>query len=195
MSFYLVFIQTVAILAIVALASGGALLVGHLSGGGRDLIRRRFAGQAVELIGWAGGVALVAMAGSLYLSDGVGFTPCLLCWYQRIAMYPLVVICGVGALTKDVASWRYGVPLAAIGLLVAIYHVALQYQPALDVVSCDAGAPCTGRYVLVFGFISIPTLAGAAFLLILALLLTARTVAREAADRDQDADAAEAAAG
>jgi disulfide bond formation protein DsbB len=177
MSFYLVFIQTLAILAIVALAAGTALLLGHLSDGGRALIRKRFSGQAVELIGWAGGVAFVAMAGSLYLSDGIGFTPCLLCWYQRIAMYPLVVICGVGAFTRDVKSWRYGVPLAAIGLIVAAYHVALQFQPALDVVSCDAGAPCTGRYVLVFGFVSIPTLAGAAFLLILGLLLTARTVA------------------
>ena len=179
MSFYLVFIQTVAILAIVALAAGSALLLGHLSRGGRDLLRRRFAGQGIELIGWAAGVALVAMAGSLYLSDGVGFTPCLLCWYQRIAMYPLVIICGVGAFTRDVNSWRYGVPLAAIGLLVALYHVALQFQPALDVVSCDVGAPCTGRYVLVFGFVSIPTLAGSAFLLILGLLLTARTVAND----------------
>lgn len=176
MSFYLVFIQTVAILAIVAIVAGSTLLLAHLAPGGRAMVRRRFEGQSIEVVAWAAGVAFVAMAGSLYLSDGVGFTPCLLCWYQRIAMYPLVVICGVGALTRDPNSWRYGVPLAVIGLLVAVYHVALQFQPALDVVSCDVGAPCTGRYVLVFGFVSIPTLSGAAFLLILALLVTARTV-------------------
>lgn len=182
MSFYLIFIQTVAILAIVALLTGSALLLAHLTGGGRDLVRRRFYGQSRELIAWAAGVAFVAMAGSLYLSDGVGFTPCLLCWYQRIAMYPLVVVCGVGAATRDPGSWRYGVPLAAIGLVIAAYHVALQFQPSLDVVSCDVGAPCTGRYVLVFGFISIPTLAGAAFLLILGLLVTSRTVSRDISD-------------
>ncbi|MEQ9569919.1 MAG: disulfide bond formation protein B [Longimicrobiales bacterium] len=178
MSFYVVLIRTLSILAIVALAGGGALLLAHLTPGGRALVRDRFAGQAVQLLGWAGGVALVAMLGSLYLSDGVGFTPCLLCWYQRIAMYPLVVVGGVAALTRDPAGWRYGLPLAVVGLIVAAYHVALQFQPALDIVSCDAGAPCTGRYVLVFGFVSIPVLAGAAFLLIIGLLVTARTVAR-----------------
>lgn len=176
MSFYLVVIQTLSILAIVALAGGTLLLASHLTAGGRDAVARRFDGQAVDLIRWAAVVALTAMVGSLYLSDGVGFTPCLLCWYQRIAMYPLVVICGIGALVRDAGSWRYGVPLAAIGFLIAAYHVALQFQPALDVVSCDAGAPCTGRYVLVFGFVSIPVLAGSAFLLILGLLVAARTV-------------------
>ncbi len=181
MSFYLVFIQTLSILAIVALVGGPLLLGAHTSSAGRRWIERRFRDQAVDLTRWAALVALIAMLGSLYLSDGVGFTPCLLCWYQRIAMYPLVVVCGVGALTRDPNSWRYGVPLAAAGLLIAVYHVALQFQPALDIVSCDAGAPCTGRYVLVFGFISIPVLAGAAFLLILGLLVSARTVSRAAA--------------
>lgn len=127
-------------------------------------------------------VAVIATAGSLWFSESAGFPPCELCWYQRIAMYPLVVVCGVGAATRDLGSWRYGVPLAAIGLVIAAYHVALQFQPSLDVVSCDVGAPCTGRYVLVFGFISIPTLAGAAFLLILGLLVTSRTVSRDISD-------------
>lgn len=178
MSFYVVLIRTLSILGIVGVVAAVALLGAHLTAGGRAALRRRFDGQATDLIGWAGGVALVAMLGSLYLSDGIGFTPCLLCWYQRIAMYPLVVVCGVAAFTRDGAAWRTGLPLAVIGLVIAVYHVALQYQPALDVVSCDTGAPCTGRYVLVFGFVSIPVLAGAAFLLIIGLLTTARTVGR-----------------
>lgn len=178
MSFYVVLIRTLSILAIVAMVGGTALLAAHLTPGGRAALRSRFDGQAAQLIGWAGGVALVAMLGSLYLSDGIGFTPCLLCWYQRIAMYPLVVVCGVAAWSRDAAAWKYGLPLAVVGLVIAAYHVALQFQPALDIVSCDVGAPCSGRYVLVFGFVSIPVLAGAAFLLIIGLLTTARTVGR-----------------
>lgn len=183
MSFYVVMIRTVSILAIVGMIGAVALFALNASAGGRARLRERFAGGSVDLLRQAALVALVAMLGSLYLSNGVGFTPCVLCWYQRIAMYPLVVIAGVGALTRDANAWRYGLPLSVTGLLIALYHVALQYQPALDVVSCDASAPCTGRHVLVFGFISIPVLSGAAFALITALLLTVRTAARgEASD-------------
>lgn len=178
MSFYVVMIRTVSILAVIGTVGAVALLAAHLSAGGRAALRRRFDGQAVDLVRQAGVIALVATLGSLYLSEGVGFTPCVLCWYQRIAMYPLVVICGVAALTRDPGGWRYGLPLSVVGMVIATYHVVLQYQPALDIVSCDASAPCTGRHVLVFGFISIPVLAGAAFALITALLATARTVSR-----------------
>jgi disulfide bond formation protein DsbB len=184
MSFYPVLMQTLGILAIVGAASGLALLAAHLTPGGRDALARRFSGQSRELLGWAGGVALTAMAGSLYLSEVVGFTPCVLCWYQRIAMYPLVVVGAVGWLSRDAAAWKVGLPLAVIGAGIALYHVILQYQPALDVVSCDAGAPCTARYVLVFGFISIPGLALGAFLLIVGLLATVGTLQR--ADRDAE---------
>lgn len=178
MSFYVVMIRTVSILAIAGVIGAVVLLAAHLTAGGRAQLRQRLAGGTVDLMRQAAAVALIATVGSLYLSNGVGFTPCVLCWYQRIAMYPLVVIAGVAALTRDSNGWRYGLPLSLTGLLIAIYHVALQYQPALDVVSCDASAPCTGRHVLVFGFISIPVLSGAAFAVISALLLTARTVGR-----------------
>ncbi len=175
MNLYPLVIRTLSVLAILGAGTGAVLLAAHLSASGRAALHRRFSSRAVDLVGWAGLVAFVAMAGSLYLSEGVGFTPCVLCWYQRIAMYPLVVIGAVGVVRRDPGAWRYGVPLAAVGLVIALYHVALQYQPALDIVSCSAAAPCTGRYVLVFGFVSIPVLAAAAFWLILALLLTART--------------------
>jgi disulfide bond formation protein DsbB len=66
-----------------------------------------------------------------------------------------------------------------LGLLIAIYHVTIQWMPSLDVGACSSGAPCTGRYLAVFGFVSIPTMAGAAFLLIVALLWLVRTLERE----------------
>ena len=178
MSFYPLLMQTLGILAIVGAIAGIGLLGAHLTPGGRRAVVRRFSGQALDLVGWAGIVAFVATSGSLYLSEIIGFTPCVLCWYQRIAMYPLVAIGAVAVLARDPGAWRYGLPLAVIGAAIALYHVVLQYQPALDVVSCDAGAPCTARYVLVFGYISIPGLALGAFLLIIGLMVAAGTVLR-----------------
>jgi len=129
---------------------------------------------------FAGVVALVATLGSLTYSEGYGFVPCELCWYQRIAMYPLVLVLGVGMLGGDTAVWRYALPLPLVGLAISIYHVTIQWQPSLDVGACTTGAPCSGRYVAVFGFISIPTMAGAAFILIAAILLVVRLLDRDA---------------
>ncbi|NNF28983.1 MAG: disulfide bond formation protein B [Gemmatimonadetes bacterium] len=119
--------------------------------------------------------------GSLYLSEVAHLVPCSLCWYQRFAMYPMVLILGFGLLRGTTAIWRVGLPLAVIGLAISIYHVTIQWQPTLDVGACTSGAPCTGRYLAVFGFISIPTMAGAAFLLIISLLLLVRTLERAGA--------------
>ena len=115
-------------------------------------------------------VALVAMVGSLYLSDGIGLQPCELCWYQRIAMYPLVVVLGVGFLRRDGHVWKTGVPLAAIGALISAYHVTIQYQPALEVTTCSGETPCSMRFFQLYGFVSIPVMAGSAFLLVILLL-------------------------
>jgi hypothetical protein len=115
-------------------------------------------------------VALLATAGSLYFSEVAGFTPCTLCWYQRIAMYPFVVLLGVALLRR--ARYVTGAPaLAAIGALVAGYHVALEWVPSLDTGACAVAAPCTYVWFREFGIFSLPTLALTAFLLILTLLL------------------------
>lgn len=96
-------------------------------------------------------------------------------------MYPLVLVLGVGLLRPGVRIWPFALPLPAVGLAIAAYHVALQFQPTLDLVPCEGGVPCSGRYVAVFGFVSIPVMAGAAFLMITTLLLLLRELAR--ADR------------
>lgn len=170
------------ILASLALFAGGAgtLLLALLSvPATRHRIGRELAGEERVVLGLAWGVAAIATAGSLYFSQVVGFTPCVLCWYQRIAMYPLVLVLAVGALTSDGRVWRYGLPLSGIGLLIAAYHIALQNRPALDVGTCSPDVPCTLRYVAVYGFVSIPVMAAGGFLLISSLLLVARTVAQE----------------
>jgi disulfide bond formation protein DsbB len=114
-------------------------------------------------------VATLATAGSLYFSEVAGFVPCTLCWYQRIAMYPLVVVLGVGALRGD-RSAPAATALAAIGAAISAYHVALEWIPSPDSGACAVDAPCTFVWFRAFGIFSLPTLALTAFLLILTLL-------------------------
>ena len=179
MAFYTGIVQILAVFAVLATAAAVGLLVAHGSGAGRAWLRDKLGGRELHPIGWAWFVALMAMSGSLYFSDVVGFVPCLLCWYQRIAMYPIVFVLGVGLVRKDPTAWRYALPLPLVGLVISLYHVALQYQPSLEIVSCGSGASCTARYMMVFGFVSIPVMAAAAFLLITVLLITVRTVQLE----------------
>jgi disulfide bond formation protein DsbB len=120
-------------------------------------------------LGWI--VAFLATAGSLYFSEVAHFEPCTLCWYQRIAMYPLVVIFAVAAARRETGGALYAAALAAIGAVIAAYHVVLEWFPVLDSGTCDPDNPCTLIWFRVFGFISLPTLALAAFLLILTLCL------------------------
>jgi disulfide bond formation protein DsbB len=123
----------------------------------------------------AGGVAVFATVGSLYLSESVGLIPCKLCWYQRIAMYPMAVILPMAAFRKDHRARLYAVVLATIGAGIAAYHRLLQAYPSLDDGSCSAVGPsCSTPLIREFGFVTIPYMALSAFLLILALLYADR---------------------
>ena len=179
MSYYATIVTTLGVLALAAVALALGLGTMLALPAGRAGLRGALAGQERHVNGWAWGVSLTAMLGSLYLSEIAHLLPCSLCWYQRIAMYPLVFVLGAGLLRRDAGVWRFAIPLPVIGLLIAIYHVTIQWRPTLDVGTCTTGAPCTGRYLAVFGFISIPTMAAAAFLLITVLLLLVRTLERE----------------
>lgn len=163
--------RSLGLMTLLALLGAGILLALLVVPAGRAWLRRELAGEVRSLLGLALLVASVATGGSLYLSEVVGFAPCLLCWYQRIAMYPLVLILGVGLLRGDRNAWWYALPVSVGGFLVSGYHVMIQFRPALDAGMCAADVPCTLRYLSIFGFISIPWMAGAAFLLISALLM------------------------
>ena len=163
-----------AILAIVAVA--GMLLLGAVrvlaiaSDAALDVyagIARAIEARAV-VAAWL--VAALATVGSLYFSEIAGFVPCTLCWYQRIAMYPLVVILGIAAIRRQRHAPTGTVALAAIGALIAAYHVALEWVPSLDTGACAVATPCTFVWFRVFGVISMPTLALTAFVLIIVLL-------------------------
>lgn len=119
----------------------------------------------------AAAVAVTATAGSLWYSEVAGFVPCELCWFQRIAMYPLALVLPMAALRRDLAIRPYARALAGIGLLVSLWHVALQRLPSLSTATtCSADAPCTARWVDVFGFMTIPTMAACGFLAIVVLM-------------------------
>jgi hypothetical protein len=180
---YVAVTRSLSTLALASAAAGLLLLVLLVLPAGRSLLRRKLTGDERGLLLLAWLTALGATLGSLYYSDVVGFRPCLLCWYQRIAMYPLVLILGAGVIRGEAGVWRYGLPLSVVGLVIAVYHVAVQYRPALDVVTCDASAPCTVRYVAAYGFVSIPFMAACGFLLISAVLLAARTLEAQDAPR------------
>lgn len=178
MAFYPAIAQILATFALLAIAAALGLLVAHGFGAGRGWLREKLGGQVLHPIGWAWLVALAAMSGSLYFSDVVGFVPCMLCWYQRIAMYPIVFVLGVGLLQKDRTAWRYALPLSSVGLLISLYHISVQYRPSFEIIPCGSGVSCSARYMMVYGLVSIPVMAASAFLLITALLITVRTVQR-----------------
>jgi disulfide bond formation protein DsbB len=120
-------------------------------------------------------VALVTMAGSLYYSEVAHFVPCELCWYQRIAAYPLAVVLPIAAIRRDRRVWCYVVPLAVVGAGFAIYHAQLQAFPKQGSSFCTVTAPCTTRYVWEWGFLSLPLMALSAFVFIITLVLIARS--------------------
>lgn len=154
----------VALLSLVALAGAIGLLVYRLVRGPEA--GQLLAGRAIWLA-WV--VALVATVGSLIYSEVIHFEPCRLCWFQRIAMYPMAIVLLVGAIRREYQVKYYALPLALIGLAISIYHYLIQTFPSLEGGSCGVIA-CSARYVDIFGFISIPFMAGTGFMVIAVLL-------------------------
>ena len=119
--------------------------------------------------------ALVATLGSLFFSEVLHLLPCLLCWYQRILMYPLVGILTVGILLRDTRVRWYVLPLSGLGLAIALYHNLLYYGILPEgIVQCTTGVSCTQRQLEWLGFITIPLLSLTAFTIITIAMLRHR---------------------
>jgi disulfide bond formation protein DsbB len=116
-------------------------------------------------------VAIIATSGSLYFSEVRAFVPCSLCWFQRIFMYPLVILLGVASFRQDKGIIPYVLPLSIIGGLIAAWHVLEENLPGLELPICKVGVPCTVKYVNYLGFITIPVMSLTAFTLITVLLI------------------------
>jgi len=121
-------------------------------------------------------IALIATVGSLFFSEVMELPPCVLCWYQRIAMYPLVLVIGAGIILRDSRLKVYSLPICLVGLAVSIYHNLLYYGILPESITpCTAGISCTSRQIEWLGFITIPLLALTAFISITIILLFYRT--------------------
>jgi disulfide bond formation protein DsbB len=116
-------------------------------------------------------IASVATLGSLFFSEIMGFPPCVLCWYQRIFMYPLVVIFLIGLFPLDKKVIQYALPLAVIGWCFAVYHYLLYlgYIPE-DLQPCSQGVSCSDTNLELLGFITIPMLSILSYTAIVVLL-------------------------
>ncbi|PLR80865.1 disulfide oxidoreductase [Bacillus sp. V33-4] len=121
-------------------------------------------------ISWAASV--IAMFGSLYFSEIRQYEPCVLCWYQRILMYPLTIILAIAVVKKDYKIALYSMVMSGVGASISLYHYSIQKIPFMtdSAVSCGR-IPCTGQYINWLGFITIPFLALTAFAIIFVLSL------------------------
>jgi len=130
------------------------------------MIRR----SILPYLAWS--ISLVATIGSLFFSEVMGLPPCLLCWYQRVAMYPLVIIIASSIIMRDGRMKYYALPICLIGLAVSIYHNLLYYAVIPESLApCAQGISCTSRQIEWLGFITIPLMALAAFVGIILCLL------------------------
>ncbi|MDX1806806.1 MAG: disulfide oxidoreductase [Paenisporosarcina sp.] len=112
-------------------------------------------------------VSLTATMGSLFFSEIRGYEPCELCWIQRIFMYPLVLILGVAYVQKNTRIAVTTAIFSVIGGAISLYHYGLQKVSFLSENAPACGrVSCTGEYINIFGFITIPFLALTAFVLI-----------------------------
>ena len=117
-------------------------------------------------------VASISVMGSLFFSHVMEFAPCVLCWYQRIFLFPLVIILAVGLFPFDKSVVKYALPLAIAGWLTAAYHNLL-YAGIIpeSIQPCTQGVSCTEEYIDLFGFLSIPMLSLLSFTTIITFLI------------------------
>jgi len=122
------------------------------------------------LIAWL--LALTATAAALFLGEVMGMTPCVLCWYQRIAMFPLVIVLGIACYESDRRGAVYALPLALAGAGLSAYHAMLiaGHIPRAWI-PCGPGVSCADQKVEILNGLQIPWLALAAFVAIASLLI------------------------
>ncbi len=174
------FLSVGALILLGCVTAVGLLRLGALGSVGMrnwyESIRLSMEGLGLRLA-WV--MALIATLGSLYYSEIAGFLPCEYCWYQRIAMYPLVIILGI-AIVKGHAWIRpYVLGLAIPGAVIAVYHFVIERFPDLQVGECNLCIPCTVAWFRKFGIVTIPFMAFVSFAVIITVLLLDRSAKPE----------------
>jgi len=176
-NFFLVLTIVADVTIVVAVLFGLGALVSQRARNAWSAVAAAFGSQAL-LVAWI--VSIVTTLGSLYYSEHAGFVPCELCWYQRILMYPLVIVLGVGWLRRDRKAWMTAVPFVVIGAPVSLYHWLVERVPSFaESSSCSIVAPCTAPYFEKLGFVTLAWMALSSFLLIGVLLVVAALAGRQ----------------
>jgi disulfide bond formation protein DsbB len=120
-------------------------------------------------LGWV--VSVIATLGSLFFSEVIGYAPCSLCWYQRIFMYPLVLVLAKGLFPLDQKVYGFSLPLALVGWVFALYHNLLHWNIIPEnAAPCRQGVACSTVYIDWLGFVTIPLLSLVAFSMVIILL-------------------------
>ena len=122
-----------------------------------------------------------AFGGSLFYSEIAGFPPCSLCWYQRIFIYPQIILFAGALLWRDRSIARYVLPLSIIGGIIALYNSYLQYggSPFIPCASNLSVISCAQRFVFEFGYLTLPLMSLTAFILLILLAISALTKTRD----------------
>lgn len=125
-------------------------------------------------------VVILATGGSLTYSNVVGYEACKLCWFQRIFMYPQVILLALALKIRDKNIWIYSITLSLVGAILAGYHYLLQLGIAPSVACSTVGysVSCVKRFTLIYGYITIPMMALTAFLLIISFFIAQRFLSR-----------------
>jgi Disulfide bond formation protein DsbB len=157
-----------ALLTIATLATTAAVVAARLVSLKREAGREVLRTVGANRMAICAAITTTATLGSLYFSEVADFVPCTLCWYQRIAMYPLAVLTAMAAVRKDDLSVYVRV-IASIGLVISGYHWLLERFPSIDAGVCSAVVPCELVWFEKFGFITLPFMAFTAFSAVLAV--------------------------
>ena len=124
--------------------------------------------------------ACIATLTTLFLGEVMGLPICTLCWYQRIALYPIVVLLPAAILLRDRHLNFYAMPLVLAGLVVAVYHNLLYYRLIkTPLTPCAADVPCTARQMELFGFLTIPLMSLMTFCFLVLLLVLFQNTLRK----------------
>ena len=168
-NFFLVLTLVVDAVLVVAAVLALAALVSRRARDAVVSVATAVAPQSV-LLAWI--VATVTTLGSLYYSEHAGFAPCELCWYQRIVMYPLVIVLGVACLRRDTKVWMTALVFVVVGAPLSLYHWLVERVPAFaESSSCSISAPCSTPWFEKLGFVTLAWMAMSSFLVIGVLMV------------------------
>jgi len=158
--------SSIPVLVVISNILGGVLLVALMvkNSWGDKVVR--WVGQNVLALGLL--LSLATVSGSLFYSEVVGFEPCVLCWWQRVTLFPLLVLFAVAMYKKDRGVFKYAIPLSVVTGVVAIYNAYIQWGGS-PLIPCDVSGSCAKLYVYAYGYITLPTMSLSVVALVLLL--------------------------